>query len=271
MPLPPHVHWLLRGTSGLTVPSPISSSQQNCDRSLTHNKSLISSNTPIFAPTHGRCTQKTVATRGLARLWIVPSLAIVISSRSCTAYSWIECWHLFASVFMVVWVLRAWTPAQAHGPYEPWACCSVPYTGPGRLYQYTADLLALDLCRPPIVAPHSLLEWVCTLLKLPVWEQALSHHPDKAFIRYLLWWLRGGFRNGSHRSFSLRSATRNMPSTAHHPEVVTAYIGNECSLGRLPSPFIPEFLPYCHVSQMSQCGVIPKGHNMGRWRLIVNL
>lgn len=55
---------------------------------------------------------------------------------------------------------------------------------------------------------------------------------------------------------------------AHHPQVVTSYIGNECSLGRLLGPLAPESLPCCHVNR---CGVIPKGHNTGKWRLIVDL
>ena len=47
-------------------------------------------------------------------------------------------------------------------------------------------------------------------------------------------------------------------SAAHYPEVVTAYIDNECSLGWLLGLF-------------GRCGVIPKGHKTGKWRLIVDL
>ena len=54
-----------------------------------------------------------------------------------------------------------------------------------------------------------------------------------------------------------------MPSATTHPEVVTAYLQKEQSLGRLLGPFTP--------TQLNRFGVIPKGHNTGKWRLITDL
>ena len=101
-----------------------------------------------------------------------------------------------------------------------------------------------------------------------MWEWALRDHPDKAFVRYLLRGLREGFRIGFSRSTPLRSATRNMQSVALHPDVISAYISNERTRGRFLGPFPPHLLPHCHISRF---GVIPKGHNTGKWRLITDL
>ena len=60
-----------------------------------------------------------------------------------------------------------------------------------------------------------------------------------------------------------------MPSAHEHPQVVTEYIAKELSLGHLLGPF-PEsiVIPGLHLNSF---GVIPKGHNLGKWRLIVDL
>ena len=145
--------------------------------------------------------------------------------------------------------------------------------GWAELYPYTADLLALDLCRPPPSPHHPLLGMVRTLLRASAWASALAAHPDKAFVRYLLAGIMEGFRIGFRRPVPLRSAQRNMQSALDHPDVVQAYIAAECARGRMLGPFSPSAqvqvsLPPCHVNRF---GVIPKGRNTGRWRLITDL
>ena len=110
---------------------------------------------------------------------------------------------------------------------------------------------------------------VSTPLSLPAWEQALTSHPDRAFARYICQGLRYGFRIGFQCSAQLRPAKANMESAKQHPEVVSEYLHKECSLGRMLGPF-PETsqLPPLHISRF---GVIPKGHNTGRFRLITDL
>ena len=69
----------------------------------------------------------------------------------------------------------------------------------------------------------------------------------------------------------LRSASRNMHSASEHSEVVQAYLEKECALGRMLGPFSSaeqRDLPPCHINQF---GVIPKGRNTGKWRLITDL
>ena len=145
--------------------------------------------------------------------------------------------------------------------------------GWAELYPYTADLLALDLCRPPPSPHHPLLGTVRTPLRAAAWASALAAHPDKAFVRYLLAGIMEGFRIGFRHPAPLRSAPRNMQSALDHPDVVQAYIAAECARGRMLGLFSPlaqaqVSLPPCHVNRF---GVIPKGRNTGRWRLITDL
>ena len=119
--------------------------------------------------------------------------------------------------------------------------------------------------------PHPLLQAVQTPLRASAWATALETHPDRAFVRYLLTGIREGFRIGFHRSVPLHSASRNMHSAREQPTVVQAYLGKECALGRMLGPFpVGErsSLPPCHVNRF---GVIPKGRNTGKWRLITDL
>ena len=121
-------------------------------------------------------------------------------------------------------------------------------TGGGSLYEHTVDLLCLDFCRPSreMIAPQ--LTTVSTPLHLDVWARVLSSHPDRAFARYVCLGLSHGFRIGFQHSSPLRSASSNMESARLHPEVISEY------------PL--------HVNRF---GIILKGHNTGKWRLITDL
>ena len=60
-----------------------------------------------------------------------------------------------------------------------------------------------------------------------------------------------------------------MGSALLHMEVVTDYLKKELSLGRMLGPFPSDFsTPELHINCF---GVIPKGHDTGRWRLITDL
>ena len=112
---------------------------------------------------------------------------------------------------------------------------------------------------------------VSTPLRWSAWEESLCSHPDQALARYILRGLREGFCVGFNRSSPLKSAARNMHSAQKHPEVIQQYLDKECSLGRMLGPFREEELaglPPCHFNRF---GVIPKGVNTGKWRLITDL
>ena len=90
-------------------------------------------------------------------------------------------------------------------------------------------------------------------------------------MKFLLSGIREGFRIGFRRSAPLHSASRNMQSALDHPEVVQAYLDSECARGRMLGPFSASArgsLPPRHINRF---GVIPKGRNTGKWRLITDL
>ena len=60
-----------------------------------------------------------------------------------------------------------------------------------------------------------------------------------------------------------------MTNTHQHPKIITDYLEKERTLGRLLGPFPPMLhIPELHINRF---GVIPKGHNTGKWRLITDL
>ena len=74
-----------------------------------------------------------------------------------------------------------------------------------------------------------------------------------------------GFQRGS----PLKSAARNLESASLHPEAVNEFIVKELSLGRLLGPFQEDTeLPQLHINRI---GVVSKGHNAGKWRIITDL
>ena len=100
---------------------------------------------------------------------------------------------------------------------------------------------------------------------------ALRTHPDRVFIRILLAGITEGFRIGFNYPAPLRSAGTNMHSAVEHPDVVQTYLEGECAKGRMLGPFSrteAQILPPLHISRF---GVIPKGHDTGKWHLITDL
>ena len=129
--------------------------------------------------------------------------------------------------------------------------------------------MSLDLCRPRLNHSSHQHMTVSTPLALDAWSQSLAPHPDRAFANYICEGIQCGFRIGFQRGSPLKSATSNMESARQHPDIVSEYLRNEIALGRMLGPFATnEDLPPLQVNQF---GVIPKGHNSGKWRLITDL
>ena len=141
-------------------------------------------------------------------------------------------------------------------------------------YQYMEDLLALDRCCPHFEKEpaQEKLEGVCSPLVVDHWEVMLSHHPNRNFVEYLLSGIKEGFRIGFNlvdsAKGSLSSARKNMCSTQDHLQVVGDYLRDELSRRGVLGPFVPEEVPEVHIDRF---GVIPKLHQPGKWRLIVDL
>ena len=102
------------------------------------------------------------------------------------------------------------------------------------LYKYTGDLVELEATAtrdgPCNFRP-------ATPLRLQAWQEALTGHPDKQFVQYLLTGISKGFHIGAKRQSSpLKSAYHNMPTVGQHTELITAHIQDEVQAGRLLGP-----------------------------------
>ena len=130
--------------------------------------------------------------------------------------------------------------------------------------------MCLDFCRRqrPLLLCDALAS-VQTPLRVEAWRAALRDHPDRALAHYLVSGLQQGFRIGFNYSSKLRSATVNMGSASQHPKVISSYLEKELQLGRMLGPF-PSHVsgPPLHFNRI---GVVPKGYNTGKWRLITDL
>lgn len=94
-------------------------------------------------------------------------------------------------------------------------------------------------------------------------------HPDQECRRYLVRGFVEGFRVGfQYGKGECRSATANMQSVRLQPHVIDEYLANEVRLGRVIDPLDLGRYPEVHFNRF---GLVPKNHQPGRWRLIVDL
>lgn len=137
-------------------------------------------------------------------------------------------------------------------------------------YRYTGDLMVLDGRRPS--SRLQLPDWltkVVTPLVWAEWYRQLQDHPDSTYKHYILEGIRQGFRVGfRYGSYANQSTKKNMRSALDNPEVVDRYLANEVGLKRVVGPIVPTLLPTATVSSF---GVIPKPHQPGKFRLILDL
>ena len=134
--------------------------------------------------------------------------------------------------------------------------------------QDSRQLFQLDQCKRT-GSVVEILQKVTTPLKHEEWQQMLQSHPNQALVQYIMSGITHGFRIGfQYGKASCRSAKCNMLSAETNPEVVTAYLQEEVTLGRVLGPLPTGSVPGVQVSPF---GVIPKGHTPGKWRLIVDL
>ena len=136
----------------------------------------------------------------------------------------------------------------------------------GGNYRYMGDLRRLEGTTGANTSdlPRQLRE-IVTPLQVVEWERALNKHPDQEFAAYVINGIRNGFRVGFDRRYVSRSAKRNIISAERNPEVVDKYLQKEQGAGRVVSVGDADGV---HVSRF---GVIPKPHQPGKWRLIVDL
>ncbi len=140
------------------------------------------------------------------------------------------------------------------------------------LYQYRDQLRALDQGQRVVVSTI----WcssgdIQTPLKVQVWQEELSGHPDRWFTDYIVRGIQQGLRIGFQGSWAqLRSYGRNMRSAGEHPEAVETYIAYEVQAAHLEWVGLTDRADRGGV-HCSPFGVILKKGGGNRWRLIVDL
>jgi hypothetical protein len=86
---------------------------------------------------------------------------------------------------------------------------------------------------------------------------------------YVLAGIRDGFRVGFvPERVVLRPSLRNLNSASQHPDVIDIYLSAEVAHRRVAGPYPYPRLPSL---QTSSFGVIPKRHQPGKWRPILDL
>ena len=97
----------------------------------------------------------------------------------------------------------------------------------------------------------------------------VSSSRSKEFVVYILACLCRGFHIGADRANVIRpSRHSNLPSVRQHPALVVEHLAAERATGRLLRPLPTQLANSC---QTSPIGLIPKPHQPGKWRLIVDL
>ena len=136
-------------------------------------------------------------------------------------------------------------------------------------YVYFDDLGVLSQLSPSLRQPlPSMLCQVHTPLVIAEWRSQWCQYPDREFCQYLIDGLTDGFRIGfNYTSHRCQAAKCNMLSAVQNPGIVEQYLKKECELGCVVGPLVAGSIPL-HINRF---GVIPKPHQPGKWRLIVDL
>ena len=137
----------------------------------------------------------------------------------------------------------------------------------GGKHAFTEDLLTLEAAAGKVRDSESTnSDIVFRSLPIDQWSVALASHPDKDFVAFLLRGISQGFRIGFSRSSQLKPPPGNFHSVNANRSTVDKYIAEEVAMGRLvqlPQDDLP--------IRRNPIGIIPKPHQPGKFRLIVDL
>ena len=105
-------------------------------------------------------------------------------------------------------------------------------------------------------------------IRVNVWHQSLTEHPDQRFVQYMLKGLEESFRIGfQYQQAHLIGCKSNL--VINNPSVVTEYLDTEVRLNRVVK-LSREEADQAGI-HCSPIGIIPKKNKPGKWRLIVDL
>ena len=135
------------------------------------------------------------------------------------------------------------------------------------LCQYTAELLCLNLCRSPVLTPCPQLNRIQTPLNHSAWA---GEPPGQGICPLHYQGHRGGFQDWvpPHCPPAISA-----PQYAFRPGTPGCRAGlyKERSMGHMLGPFSVHSLTDLSPLHINRFGVIPKGHNTGKWLLITDL
>ena len=134
----------------------------------------------------------------------------------------------------------------------------------GGRYIYTEELLALEALSR-VGGTEDMPNPVTNPLPLDKWSMYLSLHLDEAFAAFLRRGMSGGFWIGFSHNSPLRPAPKKFRSVDLNPSTVNKYVAEEMALGRLVV-----FHTKAGIRR-NPIGIIPKPHQPGKYRLIVDL
>ena len=132
-------------------------------------------------------------------------------------------------------------------------------------YIYTEELLALEAASGTKLSLNH-LDHSNQFLPVEAWDPILRSHPDQTFAEFLRRGIKNGFRIGFDRSHKLKPCKENLLSTKLNSVQVDNHIADEVASGKLIE--INNSPPKLHWNPM---GIIPKPHQPGKYRLIVDL
>ena len=102
-------------------------------------------------------------------------------------------------------------------------------------------------------------------LPIQLWYAHLASHPDQRYAAFLCRGIVHGFQVGFSPSSKLKRPPPNLPSAHGNATAVDKYITAELNEGRLAIAPMPEQV------RVNPIGLIPKPHQPGKYRLIVDL
>ena len=137
-------------------------------------------------------------------------------------------------------------------------------------YRYIEDLRQLGHPPEPAVAPQLLWPASPCPVAVSVLAGYLHSHLDQEFAEFVLSGLRDGFHVGYRcpEGAGLCANGRNHPSSLANRQVISNYIMEELAAGRMVGPVAK---PHSMSVHCSPVGLVPKGRETGRWRMIVDL
>ena len=110
---------------------------------------------------------------------------------------------------------------------------------------------------------------ISTPLNSVAWQVMLQDHPNRDLVSFFMSGIMQGFRIRFNRIYhTLRSARKNLESAKERSEVVEEYLAAEISQNRVAGPFTRSSITDVDISRF---GMIPKGYQSNKWRLIVDL